>query len=52
MKATEYLEKKFTVIITANQIQRLIDFWEMHDVPDFMDIEQLFKNAELVDGKE
>ena len=51
MKASEYLEQKFMVIITANQIQRLIDFWENTDVPDFMDIEQLFKDALLLEDK-
>ncbi len=51
MKASEYLEKKFTVIITAKQIQRLIDYWEDSDVPDFMDIEQLFKDALLLEDK-
>lgn len=51
MKASDYLEKKFTVTLTARQIQRLIDFWEYHDVPDFLDIEQLFKDAKLLGGE-
>ena len=52
MKASDYLEKKFTVTLTAKQIQRLIDYWADNDVPDFMDIEQLFKDATLLEGKE
>ena len=51
MKAADYLEQKFTVTLTAKQIQRLIDYWEDSDVPDFMDIEQLFKDAKLLDDK-